>query len=89
MADRKGIMSKQRMKTEGQQFAYEIMCYMKEMYPEIMKQSKSFNTSLKNSMAIKYDSWQEQKRKVVVRPARSPIEIMVDQACGFMEPPKK
>ena len=68
--------------TEGQQFAYEIMCYLKEMYPEIMRQSKSFNTSLKNIMAIKYDSWQGQKGKPVVRPARSPIEMMIDRACG-------
>ena len=67
--------------TEGQQFAYEIMCYLKEMYPDIMKQSKSFNTSLKNTLAIKYDSWQEQKQRV--RLARSPIEMMIDKACGL------
>lgn len=80
-------MNKER--TEGQQFAYEIIEYLKRMYPDIMKQSKSFNTSLKNSMAIKYDSWQEKRREAIVRPARSPIEMLVDQACGFMEPPKK
>ena len=67
--------------TEGQQFASEVMCYLKEMYPEIMKQSKSFNASLKNTMAIKYDSWQEQKQRV--RLARSPIEMMIDKACGL------
>ena len=67
--------------TEGQQFAHEIMCYLKEMYPDIMKQSKSFNTSLKNTMSIKYDSWQEQKQ--TIRLVRSPMEIMIDKACGF------
>jgi len=72
-------MSKRQ--TDGQQFASEVMCYLRGMYPEIMTQSKSFNTSLKNIMAIKYDSWQAQKQRV--RLARSPIEMMIDKACGL------
>lgn len=73
--------------TPGQMIARDVMGYLNLMYPDIMQQSRSFRTSLKNYMAMQIDMQMNGRQEV--RPARSPIEIMVDQACGFMEPPKK
>ena len=79
-------MSRQSMKpfTHGQSVANNVMAYLNQMYPDIMKQSRSFRTSLKNYMASQVDvEFREHEQvRVKIMAARSPIERMVDQACG-------
>lgn len=72
--------------TTGQMIARDVMGYLNLMYPDIMQQSRSFRTSLKNYMAMQIDMQMNGRQQVTQ--ARSPIEMMVDQACGYLAPTK-